>query len=36
MVGSEDEALQEAAAGCLSNIRCLAMANEKARQEAKQ
>lgn len=33
MVGSDDEALQEAAAGCLSNIRKLAMANEKARTE---
>nr|XP_033787328.1 armadillo repeat-containing protein 4 isoform X2 [Geotrypetes seraphini] len=31
MVGSTDEILQEAAAGCISNIRRLAMANEKAR-----
>ncbi|KAM4688713.1 outer dynein arm-docking complex subunit 2 [Discoglossus pictus] len=31
MVGSSDEALQEAAAGCISNIRRLALANEKAR-----
>ncbi|XP_073912414.1 outer dynein arm-docking complex subunit 2 isoform X2 [Castor canadensis] len=31
MVGSPDEALQEAAAGCISNIRRLALATEKAR-----
>ena len=31
MVGSQDSVLQEAAAGCLSNIRRLALANEKAR-----
>ncbi|KAJ7380448.1 Armadillo repeat-containing protein 4 [Desmophyllum pertusum] len=31
MVGSSDEVLQEAAAGCLGNIRKLALANEKAR-----
>ncbi|XP_075443782.1 outer dynein arm-docking complex subunit 2 isoform X2 [Ascaphus truei] len=31
MVGSTDEVLQEAAAGCISNIRRLALANEKAR-----
>ncbi|RMX44220.1 hypothetical protein pdam_00005271 [Pocillopora damicornis] len=31
MVGSSDEVLQEAAAGCLGNIRRLALANEKAR-----
>ena len=35
MVGSDDEVLQDAAAGCLSNIRKLAMANQKAKQEAK-
>ena len=29
MVGSSDEVLQEAAAGCISNIRQLALANEK-------
>ena len=29
MVGSTDKVLQEAAAGCISNIRHLAMANEK-------
>ncbi len=31
MVGSKDEILQEAAAGCISNIRHLALANEKAK-----
>ena len=31
MVGSSDEELQEAAAGCISNIRHLALANEKAK-----
>ncbi|XP_064188478.1 outer dynein arm-docking complex subunit 2 isoform X1 [Anguilla rostrata] len=31
MMGSTDEVLQEAAAGCVANIRRLAMANEKAR-----
>nr|XP_009859740.1 armadillo repeat-containing protein 4 [Ciona intestinalis]XP_026691756.1 armadillo repeat-containing protein 4 [Ciona intestinalis]XP_026691757.1 armadillo repeat-containing protein 4 [Ciona intestinalis] len=31
MVGSSDNALQEAAAGCIGNIRRLALANEKAR-----
>jgi len=31
MVGSKDEILQEAAAGCLNNIRRLALANEKAK-----
>jgi len=31
MVGSEDTVLQEAAAGCISNIRRLALANEKAK-----
>ncbi|XP_069504209.1 outer dynein arm-docking complex subunit 2 [Ambystoma mexicanum] len=31
MVGSSDEHLQEAAAGCISNIRRLALATEKAR-----
>ncbi|KAF6128879.1 armadillo repeat containing 4 [Phyllostomus discolor] len=31
MVGSADEDLQEAAAGCISNIRRLALATEKAR-----
>ena len=31
MVGSKDEILQEAAAGSISNIRRLALANEKAR-----
>jgi hypothetical protein len=31
LVGSTDSILQEAAAGCLSNIRRLALANEKAR-----
>lgn len=31
MVGSSDEDLQESAAGCISNIRRLALANEKAR-----
>eukprot|EP00794_Sanderia_malayensis_P017757 gene17757-19530_t len=31
MVGSSDEILQEAAAGCLTNIRRLALANEKAK-----
>lgn len=30
MIGSEDAALQEAAAGCLLNMRQLAMANERA------
>lgn len=30
MVGAADEALQEASAGCLANIRKLALANEKA------
>ena len=29
MVGSTDEVLQEAAAGCISNIRHLALANER-------
>jgi hypothetical protein len=29
MVGSSDEILQEAAAGCIMNIRHLAQANEK-------
>lgn len=31
LVGADDTDLQEAAAGCLSNIRRLALANEKAR-----
>ena len=31
MVGSPDDVLQEAAAGCIANIRRLALANEKAR-----
>ena len=31
MVGESDEILQEAAAGCLANIRRLALANEKAK-----
>lgn len=31
MVGSQDDVLQEAAAGCIANIRRLALANEKAR-----
>uniref|UniRef100_A0A8C8HWG3 Armadillo repeat-containing protein 4 n=1 Tax=Oncorhynchus tshawytscha TaxID=74940 RepID=A0A8C8HWG3_ONCTS len=31
MMGSTDEVLQEAAAGCVANIRRLALANEKAR-----
>uniref|UniRef100_H2YZX2 Armadillo repeat containing 4 n=2 Tax=Ciona savignyi TaxID=51511 RepID=H2YZX2_CIOSA len=31
MVGSSDNALQEAAAGCIGNIRRLALANEKAK-----
>lgn len=31
MVGSSDDILQEAAAGCLGNIRRLALANEKAK-----
>ncbi|KAM8811602.1 outer dynein arm-docking complex subunit 2 [Eudromia elegans] len=31
MVGSTDESLQEAAAGCIANIRRLALATEKAR-----
>lgn len=31
MVGSPDQDLQEAAAGCISNIRRLALATEKAR-----
>ncbi|KAM4705973.1 outer dynein arm-docking complex subunit 2 isoform 2-T2 [Rhinophrynus dorsalis] len=31
MVGSSDDVLQEAAAGCIANIRRLALANEKAR-----
>ncbi|KAJ8010314.1 hypothetical protein DPEC_G00073750 [Dallia pectoralis] len=31
MMGSTDEALQESAAGCVANIRRLALANEKAR-----
>ena len=31
MVGSTDEILQEASAGCLANIRKLALANEKAK-----
>ena len=30
-VGSSDDILQEAAAGCIANIRRLALANEKAR-----
>ncbi|XP_074628796.1 outer dynein arm-docking complex subunit 2-like isoform X2 [Acropora palmata] len=33
MIGSEDAGLQVAAAGCLLNMRELAMANEQARQE---
>ena len=33
MIGSEDAGLQEAAAGCLLNMRQLAMANELAREE---
>ncbi|XP_067018546.1 outer dynein arm-docking complex subunit 2-like isoform X2 [Acropora muricata] len=33
MIGSEDAGLQVAAAGCLLNMRQLAMANEQARQE---
>lgn len=33
MIGSNDAALQEAAAGCLLNMRQLAMANERARQK---
>ena len=32
MIGSKDAELQEAAAGCLLNMRQLAMANEQARQ----
>jgi len=31
MVGSTDETLQEAAAGCIANIRRLALAAEKAK-----
>lgn len=31
MVGAQDEELQEASAGCIGNIRRLALANEKAR-----
>ena len=31
MIGSEDAGLQEAAAGCLLNMRQLAMANERAK-----
>ncbi|XP_052468257.1 outer dynein arm-docking complex subunit 2-like [Carassius gibelio] len=31
MVGSTDEILQEAAASCVANIRCLALANDKAK-----
>ena len=31
MVGSEDAGLQEAAAGCLLNMRQLAMANERTK-----
>ncbi|XP_032241492.2 outer dynein arm-docking complex subunit 2 [Nematostella vectensis] len=31
MVGSQDDVLQEASAGCLKNIRKLALANEKAK-----
>lgn len=31
MVGSADEDLQEAAAGCIGNIRNLALANERAK-----
>ncbi len=31
MVGSDDDILQEAAAGCIANIRRLALANEKSR-----
>ena len=31
MVGSYDDVLQEAAAGCIANIRRLALANEKSR-----
>jgi len=30
LVGADDPVLQEAAAGCLANIRRLALANEKA------
>ena len=33
MIGSEDAGLQEAAAGCLLNMRQLAMANERAKYE---
>ncbi len=33
MVGAEDEVLQEAAAGCIANIRRLALANEKSRRK---
>lgn len=33
MIGSKDAGLQEAAAGCLLNMRQLAMANERARYE---
>jgi len=36
MVGSRDEPLQEAAAGCLLYIRQLARANAKARAEEEQ
>lgn len=36
MVGSSDFVLQEAAGGAIGNIRRLALANEKARQNAKQ
>ncbi|PAA77708.1 hypothetical protein BOX15_Mlig020657g3, partial [Macrostomum lignano] len=35
LVGSDDEALQLAASGCIANIRRLAMANEKSRQSSK-
>lgn len=31
MAGSTDETLQEAAAGCIANIRRLALATEKAK-----
>lgn len=31
MVSSSDAVLQEAAAGCINNIRHLALANEKAK-----
>jgi len=35
LVGSEDESLQEDSGGCLSNMRRLAMANERARRMRK-